>query len=113
MKLRERDIQKQITDWLTLQHIFWYRQNVGAVKRGKRYIRFGHKGIPDVVAIVSGVYVGLEFKRENEEQSPEQIEIMKRIREAGGQYGVIRKLEDAQTLIEDTLAMLREFIRDA
>jgi Holliday junction resolvase len=108
VKLRERDIQRQVMDWLSLQKLFHYRQNVGAVKRGKRYIKFGHKGLPDVVAIVSGVYVGLEFKREGEDQTPEQTEIMKLIREAGGQYGVIRKLEDAQLLIEETLAVLRE-----
>jgi hypothetical protein len=37
-KLRERDLQRQILDWLLVHHVFHYRNNVGAMpkKEAKR-----------------------------------------------------------------------------
>ena len=59
---RERDIQRQILDWLRLKRIFHYRQNVGAQKIGTRYVRYGVPGLPDIVVVKDGVYIGLEVK---------------------------------------------------
>jgi hypothetical protein len=90
VKLRERDIQSQILDWLALQKIFHYRQNTGSVARaykGKsRFIRFGKRGAPDIVCVIAGRYVGIEVKREGEEQTEHQKEFEKELRYVGGGY---------------------------
>jgi len=108
MKLRERDIQKTVCDWLTLRGFFWYRQNVGGAKFGAQWVKFGLKGLPDVVVIVSGIYVGLEFKVPGQKLSEAQIQCGTRIEIAGGEYEQVQSLEDAQRVIADVLARLRE-----
>lgn len=96
MKLSERDIQKQITDWLSLHRIFWYRNNVGAFKKGKHYIKFGTKGAPDIIVILDGQYCGIEVKGPKYEQSPDQVEFQGKVEGAGGRYVLARSLEDVQ-----------------
>jgi hypothetical protein len=108
MKLRERDIQKTVCDWLTLRGFFWYRQNVGGAKFGAQWVKFGLKGLPDVVVIVSGIYVGLEFKRPGGFLSEAQTQCGMRIKIAGGEYEQVQSLEDAQRVIGEVLARLRE-----
>jgi hypothetical protein len=112
VKLRERDIQRLVTDWLQASGYFWYRNNVGAMSgshKGKRwFVRFGYPGLPDVVVIVSGVYVGLEFKQPGKQLSAAQVDCSLRIKNAGGEYARVQSLEDAQLVIENVLARLKE-----
>jgi hypothetical protein len=112
MKLRERDIQKTVCDWLTLRGFFWYRQNVGGAKFGAQWVKFGLKGLPDVVVIVSGIYVGLEFKRPGGFLSEAQEFCKQLIKNAGAEYVEVKSLEDAQRVIADVLARLREVTPD-
>ena len=99
MKLSERDIQKQIMDWLKLKRIFHYRQNSGAqlasYKGKQRFFRFGYKGAPDIVCVINGQYVGLEVKTSAHEQSLAQVEFGVELERAGGKYFVVHSLDEA------------------
>jgi len=55
-----------------------------------------YKGISDRIAIKSGRVVFIEFKTmsKKSKQSPDQIAFGKRVREAGGEYIVVRSKED-------------------
>lgn len=56
-QLREADIQRAITDLLDLKHIWWMRCNSGAMAgshKGKKwFVRFGKKGMADLLAIAT------------------------------------------------------------
>lgn len=96
--MKESDIQRQITDWLTLHRYFWYRQNSGAMAgshKGKRwFVRFAKPGAPDIVCVINGIYVGIEVKNERGEQSQAQVDFEHELRRAGGIYVLARSLND-------------------
>ena len=43
-------IQDLILDWLAAKHILAFRMNTGALKIDKRYVKFGVKGMADILA---------------------------------------------------------------
>ena len=40
-KVLEKDIQRTILDYLKMMKVFHWRNNTGAVVRGKHFVRFG------------------------------------------------------------------------
>lgn len=102
MKISEKHTQKAILDYLKYKKIFHYRQNSGAFKtESGGYMRTASvSGLPDIVAIKDGLYIGLEVKTEIGRQSKEQREIQNRITAAGGLYLVVRSLDDVRKIFE-------------
>lgn len=93
--LKESEIQSQILDYLKIKHIFHYRQNTGALEtKSGRFMRFGCKGSPDIVCIINGRYVGVEVKASHGQQSPDQKIFEANLRNAGGDYWLVRSLEE-------------------
>jgi len=97
IKLKEKDTQRTVLDWLALNRIFHYRNNSGAmsgVHNGKqRFFRFGAKGSPDIVAVVRGQFVGIEVKGSDGRQSPDQKKFEEELTKSGGIYILARSLE--------------------
>lgn len=61
------------------------RMNSGAVRIGKRFVRFGWPGCPDVLGqLKDGRLIGVEVKASKGKLRPEQIIFLERIRCAGG-----------------------------
>ena len=92
--LREHEIQRQILEWLELKHIFHWRNNVGAMKTLRGFIRFGTPGSPDIFALWNGVLWGIEVKNEKGRLSILQATFGARLAAAGGNYLVARSLDD-------------------
>jgi hypothetical protein len=91
----ERDIQRQILDYLALKRVFHYRQNSGALKtEAGGFVRFGTAGSPDIVCVIAGQYVGIEVKNNKGRLSPLQESFAAGLQAAGGKYLVARCLED-------------------
>lgn len=94
----ERDIQRQILDYLTLKRVFHYRENTGAVAAEsngkKRFFRFGRPGCPDIVCIVKGQYIGIEVKAPKGVQSVVQRQFQTDLEMAGGKYLLVHSLEE-------------------
>lgn len=86
----EREIQRAILDLLAALHIPAWRANTGAARyvyQGKaRFVRFGPKGQPDILAILPGPgrLVAIEVKRPGERLSPHQANFLDMVARAGG-----------------------------
>ena len=87
LPISEHDLQKLILDYLALHRIFHYRQNTGAMKKGKHYIRFGVKGLPDIIAVVKDRLAG--YKK------PKSVEFMDKLPVSG--YGKVMRREIRET----------------
>lgn len=71
------------------------RMNSGAVRIGKRFVRFGWKGCPDVLGqMKDGRLLGVEVKAAKGKLRPEQSVFLERIRGAGGVAFMARDCRD-------------------
>lgn len=109
----ESGVLRACTDLLTAERIWWCRMNTGAVKDGKRFFRFGKKGMADILASAQPhnlevahkcedwccpdpQFLWIECKAEKGEQTEDQIAFEKEVSMAGHHYLVVR---DVNTLI--------------
>ena len=84
-----------------MKRIFHYRQNGGAFKAEKGFMRTASvNGLPDIVAIKDGIYIGIEVKAPKGKQSESQKAIQAEIEKAGGKYIVARALDDVKVIFE-------------
>lgn len=56
------------------------------------------KGIPDIIVIVNGKFVGLEVKRPKTYQSEAQKEFEYECKKNGGEYYVVRSIDDVMKI---------------
>jgi len=98
-ELKEKEIQKQILEYLQLKRIFHFRNNVGAGMMGKRFVRFGIPGAPDIFALKNGMLYGIEVKRPGSKQSPLQKEFGDKMNANGGVYRVIFSLDQVLEIL--------------
>lgn len=101
----ERDIQKEILEWLGTTDLVHWRQNSGMAFLGPRRIILGPAGLPDIVVIIRphGRFVGLEVKNDKGRLRPKQIEFAKKLTEAGGLYFVVRSVEQAKRAVAEAV----------
>lgn len=94
----EKDIQKQIIDYLTIKNIFHWRNNTTGIYDPVRHTFRKNKnvmnGIPDIICIINGQFVGIEVKSETGKQSPEQKKFEEMCVSKGGKYILARSVED-------------------
>ena len=77
------------------------RANSGAVTVGKRFIRFGWPGCPDVLGqLKDGRFLGVEVKAAKGRLRPEQAEFLDLIASAGGVAFVARNCRDVHQQLE-------------
>src|ERR1017187_9391474 len=101
MKSTEKATQAAIVEWLTWKRIFHYRQNSGTFRtEAGGFYRMGVAGAPDIVAMVNGVYIGIEVKDTKGNQNANQIAFQRELEEAGGMYILATSIDDVQGGIE-------------
>ncbi|MCK4297762.1 MAG: hypothetical protein KAX28_14035 [Candidatus Marinimicrobia bacterium] len=90
IKISENDIKRQIKDYLSLKRYFHFHilQGLGA-----------YKGIPDIIAIKNNRVLFLEIKRLTGKQSDYQKQFQVDIEGQGGEYYLIKSLEDLIKII--------------
>lgn len=100
-KLLEKDIQKQILEYLALRRIVAWRQNSGAMKgksaTGKAwYVKFHTApGCSDVLGVLpGGRFFAIEVKRPGNVATPNQESFIEKIRQAGGLAFVAYSVDD-------------------
>jgi hypothetical protein len=73
------------------------RRSVMLIKRLKHVL----KGVPDIIVIVPphGHFVGLQVKRQDGRQSPEQKEFEAAATAPGAAYRMVRSVEDVQAAL--------------
>lgn len=96
--LTEAAVQTQVTEALTWRRVFWWRsQPLPVLIRrasaivGVRKVPEDLKGMPDIMLVHRGVFVGIELKRVNGGRFSEaQKEWRARIRRSGGIFVLAR-----------------------
>ena len=107
--MKEAQIQKEILHWLSLQpkdQMFSWRMYTGPIVRGNPlkgktfFTPNPCPGLPDIIVIIKGRFVGLEIKQPKGRQSTEQKTFEQAIKKAGGFYFLIRSLAEAIKAID-------------
>lgn len=118
-KRRERDIQREILRLLHARGVVAWKAGSGAFRVGDRYVRMGHKGVADIIGVVStpivvdaglcgvggclnhvrrflprGGFLAIEVKRPGMGTTPEQSAFLRSVRAVGGIAFVARSCED-------------------
>ena len=99
---KETQLQKDCLAYLRAKNIFCWRQNSGALKTEKGFIRFTDiNGLPDIIAIINGRFVGFELKLKGKYPSKVQRQTHKQIEKAGGKVYIIRDLNELKDAVEE------------
>lgn len=93
--MKETEIQSAICDYLAQRNYFYWRQNNTGKMPGGRYASV-KKGIPDIIVIKAGRFIGIEVKTDEGRLSPDQVEFGRECVRNGGEYVVARSIDDIQ-----------------
>lgn len=110
-KILEKDIQREICEFLESKNLFFWRQNTIPVfsrnNAGKMAFRsmgkYAKKGLPDIMIIRDGFFIGIEVKRPEGKLNADQEVIASEFIKNGALYFVA-------TSVDDVRAQLRPFI---
>jgi len=104
----EKDVQSAVLVYLgTLENmgkVYYFRNNSfrGSFQRSngsQGYIRNSKQGVPDIIVCYKGRYIGLEIKGTKGVQSDFQKQAEAAIKLAGGEYYIIRDLQEVVDII--------------
>jgi hypothetical protein len=98
--LSETGVVKACLEYLTLKGIFAWRNNTGAVQvEGKRFVRFGIKGSPDILGVMpDGRFLGVETKSAKGRLTAEQKAFGEAVTNRRGVYIVARSVSDLEKI---------------
>lgn len=92
----EREIQKQIIDYLKSKQIFHWRNNVGR----KHNLQFGLKGSGDIMGVTSnGIFFSIECKDYKGKMSLDQIMFERRVNQNNGIYILATSLDNVSDIL--------------
>lgn len=89
---QEATLTRKVKEHLTKRGIFHK-------KISDRYT----KGISDIIAIVNGLFVGIELKADKGVPSPQQKLFAKQVIKAGGIAGICYSIHDVDILIDEAI----------
>lgn len=100
----EKDIQKQVMDYLWLVGAVPIRVNSGAFggeyKGKKRFIRANSEpGCSDILCCYRGRFLAFEVKRPKKNPTPKQLEFLIKIRHAAGFACAVRSINEVKQAI--------------
>lgn len=95
----EGEIVAAICDYLALKKRFFYRNNNTPIydaqrQRFRAMPKYTMRGIPDIVCVKDGRYVGIEVKTDKGALSEHQHEFGRSLMLAGGDYLIARSVDD-------------------
>jgi hypothetical protein len=99
----EGQIQTKIIKLLEKEGVFHWRQNNTPQYDDKlrKYRAFrGMRGVPDILAIIRGRFIGIEVKAPRGKQSPEQLIFQRRCEQNGGLYILARDVKTVDKLLK-------------
>ena len=106
VRMRETDIQHSILDNLRWRGILAFRCQPAPIpiRKGKTIIGFRRSdafnvGMPDIVCVIRGQFIGIEVKSPEGRQRDEQKLWQRRIESAGGTYILARSWEDVESAL--------------
>lgn len=101
-KVLEKDIQREICEWLREQHFFFWRSNNvpvfsksnDGVRRFRSLPKDTPRGLPDIMVVEQGKFIAIEVKRPGMKLRPEQAEYGTKLVLAGGVYLTVHSLNE-------------------
>lgn len=101
--MKETDIQFSICEYLALKgYFFWRQNNIPRYNKDRKVYfsmpKYALNGIPDIILIKDGQFIGLEVKTPQGRKSKAQEAFEKGSTEAGAQYHIVRSIEDVQKI---------------
>lgn len=102
--MAETQVLYSICEYLAYKKdlLFWRNNTIPVFSvKNKSYIKmpkFSRTGLPDIIVIKKGKFIGLEVKTDKGKPSPNQIEFGFDCVKAGGEYYVVRSIEDVQKI---------------
>lgn len=103
IKPTEAQVQNAICEYLDIKRYFFWRANtVGLYDAKKDTFRspskYSMQGIPDIIVIKNGIFIGLEVKRPGGKQRESQAKFQKGIERAGGKYFIVESITDVMNI---------------
>lgn len=99
-KSNENKVLQSVGQYLTLKKHFFFRVNNIPIKQGDHFRampKFSMKGVPDLILIWNGQFIGLEVK-DKAPQSKDQKIFEGKCKEAGAEYYLIRNIEQLKEI---------------
>lgn len=105
----EKEIQNNICEWLHFNKYFFWRSNnipvFGRNNGGKMTFRampkYSPKGLPDIIVVHKGKFVGIEVKREEKSVIREdQLIFGANLQRNGGAYYIVHSLDQVLDIKE-------------
>lgn len=108
-KKLEKDIQNEIFDVLVRAQVFFWRSNnipvYGKNNAGKymyrRLPKHTPRGLPDIIILNKGRFIGIEVKREGAKLRPEQAQFGLDVIRNDCIYEVVHSKEEMEKVIEE------------
>lgn len=106
----EKDIQREICEWLEdNKYFFWRSNNIpvfgrsrdGGTMAFRRMSKYTPKGVPDILVVHNGDFIGLEVKRAKALLRPEQVAFGLKMYANGAYYRRVSSVEDVYSLMKD------------
>jgi hypothetical protein len=96
--MAESDVLRACLEYLAVKGVFAWRNNTGGVRvDGKRFVRFGIRGSPDILGVMpDGRFLGVEAKSAKGRLTAEQREFGEAVTRRGGVYVVARSVLDLE-----------------
>jgi hypothetical protein len=105
LKVKEVEIQKAITDWLSANNYTFWRNFVGPrIAKGKFFIKNPMAGLPDILGILKnypGKLFGIEIKSDSGKLSEDQKAWIRKLELSGATILVTRDLETMVNWMRD------------
>ena len=100
--MKETVIQRAILQYLAyVKRVYSFRANSGnIITQEGRYFKTGRAGCPEIIVCHKGRFIGLEVKTPTGRQSHVQKEAQIDIERAGGEYHIVRSVDDVNKIIK-------------
>lgn len=97
----ESQIVNSICEYLALRKVFFWRQNTAPAfdwktNRFRAMPKYAKRGVPDIIVIKNGRFIGLEVKAKKGRLSEHQADFARECVRNGGEYIVARSVDDVQ-----------------
>lgn len=90
MKNKETELQSKVISYLDGRRIFNFRYQAAS----------NQYGMPDIICIYRGYFVGLELKTDDGKPTELQLRMLNAIKQAGGYADIIRSVTDIISLFQ-------------
>lgn len=99
--ISEKQVMKEVKQWLDLKGFLCYRMNTGAAsytdQHGRnRFVKFGSKGMADFMVLHDGHAIFLELKGSQGKQTYDQRNFQSDVELAGCSYAVVKGSRDVE-----------------